>query len=399
MIIEKEVVKEYLFPLIFSIIVLTFIMLMDRMFILADLLIKKGVKINTVLEIALYSLPYVIGYILPIATLIAGISTFGRLSQDNEIIAIKVSGINITKIIKMPLFLTFFLSIFMFFFNNFLWPESEFRIRNLLLDLARKKPQIKVREGVFFDDFSPYVIYIGYLEERTGKMKEILIFKKEGEVTPLFIFAKEGILKEQEKENYFIFVLKNGEAHQLEKEGRFRQIIFEIDTINIPYEDELIRRERTYRSIREMNIIQIFKNIKEISKEIKELKRKIKDFKKEKIAEEIKSLRIKEEETKLKYKIRERERFALEFHKKTALAFANIFFLLFGIALGLVIKKGSIGISFILGLVYFAFYYVFLLLFEEMILRGKILALFGVWLPTIINLPFACYFLYKKIRE
>ncbi|MEO0130281.1 MAG: LptF/LptG family permease [candidate division WOR-3 bacterium] len=398
MIIQKQVIKEYLFPLIFSIFVLTFIMLMDRMFILADLLIKKGVKMNIVFEIALYSLPYVFAYILPIATLIAGISTFGRLSQDNEIIALKVTGINITKIIKVPIFFIIFLSIFMFFFNNFLWPESEFRIRNLLLDLARKKPQIKIREGIFFDDFSPYVIYIGYLEEKTGKMKDILIFKKEGEITPIFIFAKEGILREQE-ESYFTFILKNGEVHQLEKNERYRQIIFEIDTINIPYEDELIRRERSYRSIREMNIIQLFKNIKEINKEIKNLKGKIKDFKKEKINEEIKSARIKEEEIKLKYKLRERERFLLEFHKKTALAFANIFFLLFGITLGLVIKKGSIGISFILGLVYFAFYYVLLLLFEEMVLRGKILALLGIWLPTIINLPFAFYFLYKKIKE
>ena len=398
MIIQKQVIKEYLFPLIFSIIVLIFIMLMDRMFILADLLIKKGVKMSIVFEIALYSLPYVLAYILPVATLIAGLSTFGRLSQDNEIIALKVTGINITKIIKIPIFFIIFLSLFMVFFNNFLWPESEFRIRNLLLDLARKKPQIKIREGIFFEDFSPYVIYIGYLEEKTGKMKDILIFKKEGEITPIFIFAKEGILKEQE-ESYFTFILKNGEAHQLEKNERYRQIIFEIDTLNIPYEDELVRRERSYRSIREMNIIQLFKNIKEINKEIKNLKGKIKDFKKEKINEEIKSARIKEEETKLKYKIRERERFLLEFHKKTALGFANIFFLLFGIALGLVIKKGSIGISFILGLVYFAFYYVLLLLFEEMVLRGKILALFGIWLPTVINLPFAVYFLYKKIKE
>lgn len=373
-------------------------MLMDRMFILADLLIKKGVKMSIVFEIALYSLPYVLAYILPVATLIAGLSTFGRLSQDNEIIALKVTGINITKIIKIPIFFIIFLSLFMVFFNNFLWPESEFRVRNLLLDLARKKPQIKIREGIFFEDFSPYVIYIGYLEEKTGKMKDILIFKKEGEITPIFIFAKEGILKEQE-ESYFTFILKNGEAHQLEKNERYRQIIFEIDTINIPYEDELVRRERSYRSIREMNIIQLFKNIKEINKEIKNLKGKIKDFKKEKMNEEIKSARIKEEETKLKYKIRERERFLLEFHKKTALGFANIFFLLFGIALGLVIKKGSIGISFILGLVYFAFYYVLLLLFEEMVLRGKILALFGIWLPTVINLPFAVYFLYKKIKE
>ncbi|MCS7250548.1 MAG: LptF/LptG family permease [candidate division WOR-3 bacterium] len=399
MIIQKQVIKEYLFPLIFSVVVLTFIMLMDRMFILADFLIKKGIKINIVLEIALYSLPYVLGYILPVASLIAGISTFGRLSQDNEIIALKVSGINITKIIKIPILFMIFLSIFMCFFNNFLWPESEFRIRNLLTDLARKKPQIKIREGIFFEDFSPYVIYIGYLEEKTGKMQDILIFKKEGEINPLFIFAQEGILKEEEKENYFTFLLKNGKAYHLEKDGKAREIIFETTTINIPYDDELIRRERTYRSIREMNAIQLFKNIKEVDSEIKDLKKKIKDLKKEKINEEVKLIKIKEEETKLKYKIRERERFLLEFHKKTALAFANIFFLIFGIALGLIIKKGSIGISFIFGLVYFAFYYILLLLFEEMVLRGKILAFFGIWLPTVINFPFAFYFLYKKIRE
>uniref|UniRef100_A0A7V5XZI9 YjgP/YjgQ family permease n=1 Tax=candidate division WOR-3 bacterium TaxID=2052148 RepID=A0A7V5XZI9_UNCW3 len=397
--IEKAVIKEFFFPLIFSVVVLTFIMLMDRMFILADLLVKKGVKLMVVSEIAFYSLPYVLAYILPVATLIAGITTFGRLSHDNEIIALKVLGINITKIIMMPVFFTLFLAVLMFFFNNFLWPESEFRIRNLLLDLARKKPQLKIREGIFFEDFSPYVIYIGSLNEKTGRMSDILIFKKEGEITPIFIFAKEGILKEREKENYFTFVLKNGEVHQLEKEGRYRQIKFAEDTINIFYEDELIRRERSYRSIREMNLLQLFKNMKEIEKEINDFRKRIKELRNKDMDKEIKLARIKEEEAKLKYKIKERERFSLEFHKKTALAWANISFLLFGIALGLVIKRGSIGISFIFGLVYFAFYYILLLLFEELVLRGKVLAFFGMWLPTMINLPFSLYFLLKKIRE
>lgn len=396
-IIQKYILALFIPPFFFAILVLSFILLMNRLFLLADLLIKKGVKFPIALEVAVYSLPFVIAYITPLAIMVAGVMTYGKLSQDNELIAIKSSGINLLRLLIPTFFFTIFLSLFMVFFNGFILSESEHKLRNLLLDLARKKPAVKIREGVFMNEFGEWTIYIGYFQPKEGKISDVFLFRKE-ETSPLFIIAPTGLLKTSPDERYLSFHLFSGEIHELVENDKYRKLQFAEHIINIPIENELIRREREYRSLSEMSFNHLFPMIKKINEEKEAIRRRIKELEPKKEFDPIK-VKMEEEKNRLKYKIKEGERYAGEMHKRLSLAFSCLFFFFFGSFLGIVLKRGGMGFAFLSTLIFFAFYYIILIAGESSIENGKLPSYLAMWLPNIILLPIITEFAFQSIFD
>lgn len=392
-IFHRYLILEFIGPYFLSLFVLAFILLMDRLFLLIDLLVRKGINIGIVLEIMLVSLPSVISYTAPLGTLIGSVMTMGRLSQDNEISAIKSSGISLTRIFSPLSIFALLIMLVMVFFNGFVWPESEHKARNLLMDVARKKPAVRISEGVFMDDFEGYTIYIGSMNERKSQIFNVAIFQKQKNLSPRLITAKQGKVNNSPDEKYLIFNLFNGEIHELEDEDKYRRLTFRDYQLQIPVDIEFVRRERTYRSTREMSLFTLVKNISKLSSEAKKLNRSMKtQIAKLKSASGSQSsdpahLRIEEEKTKVRYKKIEANRYWIEVHKKFSLAFSCFFFLFFGAPLGVVLKKGGIGLAFIVGLVFFAVYYILLIAGENLADSQKISPFLGMWFSNLILLP------------
>ncbi|GAG71970.1 unnamed protein product, partial [marine sediment metagenome] len=101
-VVDRYFIKEFIPPFIFSLFALTFILLMDQLFRLIDLFVRKGLPWDIVGQILIYTLPLIISYTAPMAILVAIIMSFGRLSRDNEILALKTSGVSFLSLMKMP---------------------------------------------------------------------------------------------------------------------------------------------------------------------------------------------------------------------------------------------------------------------------------------------------------
>ena len=102
-ILERYVLREHLFPFLLGFSVVIFLLTLDFMFDLVDLAIGKGIGVGVVLELFILSLGYMVALAFPCAVLIACLATFGRLSQDNEISAMRANGVNLLRIIGAPL--------------------------------------------------------------------------------------------------------------------------------------------------------------------------------------------------------------------------------------------------------------------------------------------------------
>ena len=81
-----------------SLLVSTFILAAGNIMQSADMVINKGVELTQVIKIFLLFLPYVLIFTIPISVLSAVLLGFGRLSSDNEVIALRTSGISLYKI-------------------------------------------------------------------------------------------------------------------------------------------------------------------------------------------------------------------------------------------------------------------------------------------------------------
>jgi len=174
-ILQRYVPRQFVPPFFLAILMLTFVLLMDRLFLLADLLVCKGVAVSIVSEIMMLSLPFVVGVCAPLGSLIAGVVTFGRMAENNEIQAIRAAGIPAYRILLPTGAACGLLMLGMVGFNGFVVPESQHRVRNLLTDVARKKPAMRIREGVFMDDFPGYLMNIGSIDQRRSTVRNVVI--------------------------------------------------------------------------------------------------------------------------------------------------------------------------------------------------------------------------------
>lgn len=373
---------------------------MDRLFLLVDLLVRKGVRIEVVGEIALLSLPSVIAYTGPLGTLIGSVMVTGRLTQDNEITAIRASGISLFRCFLPLGILAFCLMLVMMVFNGFLWPESEHKVRGLLMDIARKKPATRIQEGVFMDDFEGYTIYIGRIDEKKSIVRDIAVFAKDPKGIPNLITAKNGTIANSKDGQFIQLTLFNGEIHELVEKDRYRRLFFTKHMINIPVDVEMVRKERQYRGDSELLLWSLLTKIRGLNKEIGEIKRSIADLT-QKVMEppDRKLIQIEESKTKVRYKQQEMNRYLVETHKKLSLAFSCFFFLFFGAPLGVLLRRGGIGFGFIVGLIFFAIYYILLIAGEDLADAGRISPFIGMWLPNLILAPVVIELLVRTLWE
>ncbi|MCX7785890.1 MAG: LptF/LptG family permease [candidate division WOR-3 bacterium] len=391
-IIQRMVLRDFLGPFIFAVVVLTAVLLLDKIFLLVDLLVKKGIPFLAVIELMVYCTPFVLEFAVPMGILIASVMLFGRLSQDNELTAIRSAGINPFQLLVPLIVFTSVLTILMILFNGYVLPEANHRARNLISDIARKKPAVRIYEGVFLDDFPGYMLYIGSIDDRTGKISDVTIWeKKNPDDIPTLIKSKTGKISTSPDEKYFIIELESGEISELVDREKYRHLSFDNYVINLPIDVEFYRRERKYRSDQELLLNDLYTKTKSLKQEIKGLKREIKSL--NQISDiNLRKYRLDDTHAKLRSKKSEYNQLATELEKKYALAIACIVFLFWGAGLGGYIKRSGLGVGFIVGLVFFAVYYILILAGEEFADAGRTTPFIGMWFSNLILLPLAIEF-------
>jgi lipopolysaccharide export system permease protein len=394
-ILQRYALRQFVPPFFLAILVLTFVLLMDRLFLLADMLVRKGVAVGVVSEVALLSLPFVVSMCAPLGSLIAGVISFGRMAQDNEIRVIRAAGIKTIRLFMPTAFACLLLMAAMVGFNGYIVPEAQHQVRNLLTDVARKRPAMRIREGEFMDDFPGYMIYIGSIDERRSTVHNVALFEtgtRKG--TPGFVTAPRGEIAYTPDDAYMIMTLYDGEMHELVDSGTYRRLLFKRHVINVAMDDNLVRRDREYRGNEEMLLPQLTSMMGRLDHEVLELKAKASEAGKKAKVNEADKLKYDELKSRVRYKGLEAARYQVELQKRLSLAFSAFFFVLFGAPVGLLLRRGGVGTGFIVGLVFFAIYYVLLLAGENMAESGRLSPFVGMWLPNIILvLPVAELFL------
>jgi lipopolysaccharide export system permease protein len=362
---------------------------MDQLFRLIDLFVRKGLPFDIVGQILLYTLPLIVSYTAPMAILVAIVMTFGRFAQDNEILALKISGQTFFSVMKTPLLATILFMFFLIFFNSFILPESNHRVRNLMLDVSRKRPAIRLPEGVFTNEFPGYMIYVGKKDEHRSKLYDITIYDLRNN---LMMTAPNGELKDFEEENILQFILYDGELHQLIDEIKYQKTDFSKQTINMAVNTELIRKERDSRNQNELNVFGLKAKIDETEREITVLNDEIAAIGSAAITGFVKGnvsnldaarFKIEKKINVIQGKKRKVSRYIVELNKKFSLAVACILFVLIGAPLGYLFRRGGIA-GVLIGILLFSSYYILILAGEEFADRRGFSPYWAMWLPNIV---------------
>ncbi|MBU0571773.1 MAG: LptF/LptG family permease [Candidatus Omnitrophica bacterium] len=350
-IINRYLLKELAGPFFASLFVSTFILAAGNIMQTADMIMNKGVEIGYVVKIFLLFLPYVLIFTIPISVLSAVLLGFGRLSSDNEVTALRTSGISLRKMIFPVIICGFIVSLISIPLNDKILPQSEFAARKLIKKIGMKHPTALLEPGVFVKGFKNYVVFIHGV--KGDILQDIRIYQPREDGPTRTIVAKRGEIIPLPDENRVKLKLEDGMADEViaDRPDEFYKLSFQEYHMTLDL-DETVDVNSIGKKARE-------KSIKELLADIEEM-RDMKDIKGGDIP-----LRI-------------------EMHKKLAIAFSNLVFVLMGIPLAITTHRREKFIGFALAMALFLLYWGFMLGGIAFAIRGVIPPWAGVWSADIV---------------
>ena len=108
--------------------------------------------------------------------LFSTILAFGNLSSNYEIPVIKSSGGSLIQMMTPMIIVGFLLSLFMFWFNDYVLPESNHQAKVLMSDIQRKKPTFAIEKGQFSSQIEGNVILSREMDSSTGMLYDVTIY-------------------------------------------------------------------------------------------------------------------------------------------------------------------------------------------------------------------------------
>jgi len=358
-------------PFFISLLVVTMVLLIDRIIDLLNLIIEKKLAASVIIELFSLSLPYMLALSIPMAVLVATILAFGRMTVDRETIAMKSSGINVYSMIKPLVIAAILLTGLMVYFNHWYLPETNHKLKNLMIKIAYYKPMTIIKPG----EFNQVTDYTVYVKENQGDMlRDLLIYDRSQTTFPRLISAESGVVKQMDRGNSLQLTLFNGEMHErAEKEpAKYSLRRFDTYVVNIRnLGNELDIGESGYRSDREMTYGQLRASMQEKGAELSQKRAEVSSLDARVKALEGKTRGYEEDVEYRRLGIMRKmamdrvselnqayRALQVEYHKKFALSFAIIIFILIGIPLGLMTRSSGIGMAFSVSSVIFLVYYV-----------------------------------------
>ncbi len=435
--LNRYIQKELFFPFIFSLLIIIFVLFTNFFLRALDRFLGKGLDILTILEYLVLNLAWIVSLSVPMAVLIATLMSFGRMSEDNEITAMRASGISTLTIIRPALIFGILVGTALVLFNNFIQPDMNFRARLLSGDIYRKRPGMIIEPGHFIDDLPGYSMII---RGKKGEiMEDVRIFSKANKESQTSIHSKTGTLSAID--DAIILNLYDGEIHELDLSGyeHYRRIKFKKHVIRLPANDLLLsRRDSSSRTAREMSVPMMAAKQELYTRRINSVKKRLANSFKRTIGDSVfykspvlalnaiqrelirvekdstlnpAQLRVKKRKLKsLEYQVknefnlinsyfRSQNKYGVEIHKKFSLPFACILFVLLGASLGILAKKGGFVVGTSLSFGFFLMYYLFMIGGKDMAIRNLVTPAVGLWTPNVILLVITLYLTFHTIRE
>ena len=281
------ILKEHIAPFFFAFFVLMFVLVIDLMLQMMKLLLSKGIGVLTILEFFFLSLAWMIALAVPMAILVATLMAFGRLSQDNEITALKAGGVSFYRLLSPVLLSATAIALLLVIFNNDVLPDFNHRARTLMSAVYRKKPalSLKDREGLFIEDFPGLSILFEKVDEKKSKVYGVTIYEKGPEGLSAIIRARSGDLHFSETEDRLTMTLHEGEIHRTDPEtpDRYLRTSFDKHVLHISdIGQKLVRKDSSRRGDREMSATmmraKVRKNRKALEKHRKMMARVAQDY-------------------------------------------------------------------------------------------------------------------------
>jgi lipopolysaccharide export system permease protein len=258
-ILSRYILGQHLAPLGFALGALTCAMLVNQVAKQFGNLVGKGLPWGVIFEVFALTIPFIVAMTLPMAVLVAVLYTFSHLAADNEITAMKASGISIGRLLGPVLGGAAVVSVIALGWNDQLLPRSNHRLRTLLVDIQRKKPTFQLKEQVINEVVSgQFFLRAARIDPASNKLKDVTIYDLGDAERRRIITADSGRMAYTPGGTDLYLTLLDGEIQEVKRTGpgQFNRTFYRTNRIRVAgVGNTLVRTENdTYRGDREMTI-------------------------------------------------------------------------------------------------------------------------------------------------
>ncbi|MGA9117415.1 MAG: LptF/LptG family permease [Bacteroidota bacterium] len=416
--IARYVLKALIGPFVFSFGTLMFLFLLQFVMKFIDQLVGKGLTAWVIIELVGLNLAWMVVLAVPMSVLVAVLMAFGELSSRNEITAMKASGVGMHRMMGPVLLAASGTAILLVLFFNDVLPDANHRAKTLGMDIRRKRPTLALQPGLFSQEIPGFSILARRTAEKTNDLEGVTLYDYGDPRTGILITAERGSISFSPDFRKLILDLETGEIHTLELASRreYRRVRFERHRIAMDVEGYDFERtaEGTFiRSDRELSAREMMVIVDSLEAERARVEEGIREV----AARDADSLLagklipvpyagfrtmhqpqtqdalvharqmqawVENEALRVEGLGTQISQYMVEVHKKYSIPAACLVFVLVGLPLGIMARKGGFGVAATLSLGFFLLYWACLIGGEKLADRGLLSPALGMWLANIL---------------
>jgi lipopolysaccharide export system permease protein len=365
--IDKFVSRELLVNVLFAIAVLSLVLVVGNIFRkLLPLLVNHDVPAEYLLAFIAYVLPFSLIFTIPWGLLTAILLVFGRLSADNELIALRANGVSVTRVCVPLAGITILSVAVCLWLNVQVAPAAQEKLRSTIFDLATRDPMALFGSDQVIDQFPGRKIYVG--KKEGNRLENITVFELDDNSMPVKVtFARSGRLEADLANKRILMHLYQARYQQRDERDPtdLRKIRDGINmaegTLPISLE-ELYQKEKKRPSRSALSIEQLLEQLKSENK-------------------------------------REQSASRTEINKRFAFPFACLAFAIIAVPLGVTAHRRETSIGFAVGLIVAVTYFLFVIIADTLRGNPKVHPELLVWLPNVLFVVLGTFLFRRLARQ
>src|SRR5437762_2005253 len=350
--VDKFVSRELIVNVLFAIAILSLVLVVGNIFRkLLPLLVNHDVPVEYLLAFIAYVFPFSLIFTIPWGLLTAILLVFGRLSADNELIALRANGVSVPRVAVSLGVISLVCTALCLWLTVQVSPATQKKLRSTIFDLATRDPMALFGSDQVIDQFPGRKIYVG--KKEGNKLENITVFELDQKSMPLRVtFARTGMLEADLDNKRILMRLYNARYQQRDEKNpldlrKIRDGISMAEgTLPISL-DELYEKEKKRPSRSALSITQLVDQLKSANK-------------------------------------RERSASRTELNKRFSFPFSCVAFALVGVPLGVTAHRRETTIGVLFSLVIAISYFLFVIIADTLRGNPKVHPELLVWFPNLL---------------
>ena len=377
--LDRYVSRQVLVSSIFAVGVLSVVLVLGRVFKdLLEMLVNHNVPLEFILTFIAYILPFSLTFTIPWGFLTAVLLVFGKMSAENELIALRSSGISIPRICASVFAISLVFAGICLWINVEVAPRAQVKMKESLYNIATNNPLAMFSSDKVISEFPGRKIYV---EHNDGpELRNILVYEINDESFPIrVVFARRGVLTADPEHSQLLLNLFDAQYEERSSDDPMN--LMKISLGNTAKEttfpislQELYEKARKKKGLSGMTV--------------NELQQRLKEQRTDATSKADK-----------KQQASEWSAAKTEVSKRFSFSLASFAFALIGVPLAITAHRKETSAGFLISLVVAFVYFIFILVADAMKENPKAHPEVLIWLPNVLFIGLGLWLFYKLSRK